>query len=87
MKKVFTKDEQTKLELLEKHHDLIVGCKVTYNKSLEAIFAAMDEYAKQSHQAAVNGSLPLAKCQCGQNALPFRAVSYTDKCSRCGNDY
>lgn len=31
-------------------------------------------------------SLPLAKCKCGQNTLPYKAQIEIDKCSRCGND-
>lgn len=34
----------------------------------------------------VSGSLPLPKCKCGQNALPYKAQVEIDKCSRCGND-
>jgi hypothetical protein len=35
---------------------------------------------------AVSGSLPLPRCKCGQNALPYKAKIELDKCSRCGND-
>ena len=34
----------------------------------------------------VSGSLPLPKCKCGQNTLPYKAQIEIDKCSRCGND-
>lgn len=34
----------------------------------------------------VSGSVPLPKCKCGQNALPYKAQVEIDKCSRCGND-
>jgi len=35
---------------------------------------------------SVSGSLQPAKCQCGQNTLPYKAQIEIDKCSRCGND-
>lgn len=35
---------------------------------------------------AVSGSVPLSKCKCGQNTLPYKAQIEIDKCSRCGND-
>jgi len=25
------------------------------------------------------------KCNCGQNAIPYKAISETDSCARCGN--
>ena len=46
---------------------------------LDAVFQAL-------HQSLVSGSLPLPKCKCGQNALPYKAQIEIDKCSRCGND-
>lgn len=41
---------------------------------------------EQLRQHFVSGSLPLPKCECGQNALPYKAQIEIDKCSRCGND-
>lgn len=41
---------------------------------------------EQLRQHFVSGSLPLPKCKCGQNALPYKAQIEIDKCSRCGND-
>ncbi len=46
---------------------------------LEALFTAL-------RQPLVSSSLLLLKCECGQNALPYKAQIEIDKCSRCGND-
>lgn len=46
----------------------------------------LDEVFQALRLPLVSGSLPLPKCKCGQNALPYKAQIEIDKCSRCGNE-
>lgn len=41
---------------------------------------------KLLEECEVSGSLPIPKCKCGQNTLPYKAQIEIDKCSRCGNN-
>ena len=46
----------------------------------------LDEVFQALRLPLVSGSLPLPKCKCGQNALPYKAQIEIVKCILCGNE-
>jgi hypothetical protein len=54
--------------------------------SSEELQNVLCDFVEYLHIHDVSGSLPLPRCKCGQNALPYKAQIELDKCSRCGND-
>ncbi len=78
--------EQIEEKLANMHFDNIVKSYCNKVNDIERLKAENKELNEQLRLHFVGGSLPLPKCECGQNTLPYKAQIEIDKCSRCEND-